>query len=131
MSEYILCKGKISVDKLERSTIYHYPLDSFYERVCQFYWPNEIKNDIWTIEIDQYLTEAQLQIYDGVEFENTIIYSILTQLLQCNSEIIMWYSDFYNDIPIVRSKQEFLKEVFDGITDISGMCEVYVRWVRH
>jgi hypothetical protein len=127
MSEYILCKGKVPVDELKQGMIYHYSLDNFCEKVCQLYWSNEKKEDIWTMEIDHYLTDAQVQIYNGIKFENTEIYSVLTQLLQYNLEIIMWYSDFYNDIPIVYSEQEFFKKVFNGIIDISGMCEIYVR----
>jgi len=128
MSELILCKGKISLEKLGENKIVYYPFGDIREEVCLFYWKDKNKDDIWTVEIDHYLTEAQVQIYDGVEYEKTKIYCIFKQLLEYDLEIIMWYSDFYDDIPIVYSEQNFLKEVLNGITDKSGMCEVYVRY---
>lgn len=40
----------------------------------------------------------------------------------------MWYSDFYEDIPVALSEEQLFNEVFNGITDKSGMCEIYVRF---
>jgi hypothetical protein len=131
MSECILCKGKVSLDKLGENKIYYYPFGDFCndcEEVCQFYWKGKNKDDIWTVEIDRYLTEAQTQICDGAGYEKTKIYGILKQLLEHDLEIIMWYNDFYEDIPAVYSEQDFFKEVFNGITDENGLCEVYVRY---
>lgn len=136
MSQYILCKGKIPLEKLEGVIAYCYPFEEFYNEVCERFWTNETKKDRWTIEIDEYtdideyFTEAQRQINNGTKFFETKIYKVLKQLLNYNVEIVMWYSEFYDDIPNVCSEQELFENVFNGITDKSGMCEVYVRYKK-
>ncbi len=134
MSEYFLCKGEISQDKLKGVIIEYHPFEDFFNQICEYFWKNENKENIWTMDIDEdtafdnALTEAQRQINDGVVFEETAIYESLKQLLDYDVEIVMWYDEFYDDIPVVYSEADFFKAVYDGITDKSGMCEVYVRY---
>lgn len=134
MSECILCKGMIP-HKIENVVIVSYPFCNFYNKVCNYFWNSDDKKDIWTIEIegghldiDDYFTEAQVQIGFGLDFENSKIYKIIKEILKNNVEIIMWYSDFYEDIPVALSEEQLFNEVFNGITDKRGMCEVYVRF---
>lgn len=47
-------------------------------------------------------------------------------LLSCD-EIVTWYSDYYDDLPIVTDKNEFIKVIEDGLKD--PCCEAYV-WFK-
>ncbi len=40
-------------------------------------------------------------------------------------KIAMWYDIYCEDLPLCENKQEVLRECYNGIADISGMCEVY------
>ena len=69
--------------------------------------------------------------YGVVPFEETEIYLQLSILYDISEVIILWYSDFCQDLDIVNTKEQFLKEVQKGIYCPSGMCECYLHVIRY
>ena len=126
MSECLICKGK-KPDNLKKG-IRVTELDSFLQKCASEIW-NDI-GDVWTIkivgnDIDFYLTKAQADIQNGVAYEDTKFYSIMKELLMYDIKIAMWYDEFYEDLPLCKDEIEVLEICYEGIVDISGMCEVY------
>lgn len=50
---------------------------------------------------------------------------IINELLESGFKIAMWYSTYCEDLPLCKSKIEVLDTCYNGIVDVSGMCEVY------
>ena len=128
ISECIICKGHKPSDlKLGIAVI---ELDDFLRNQVSKIWSDT--NQIWTItiegkDIDFYLTKAQEEINRGIAFEKTDFYIILNELLQNGFKIAMWYDTYCEDLPLCRNQMEVLEACYNGIADISGMCEVYFR----
>lgn len=125
MSEYIICKGGKNFLK---SGITVVELDDFLKKVSAQIWQNN--NDVWTIkvdehEIDYYLTKAQLDMCNGIRFEETTFYTIITELLSKGVKIAMWYDIYCEDLPLCNNELEVYKMCYNGIIEPSGMCEVY------
>ena len=126
MSEYIICKGhKPSTFKFGIIPI---QLDDFLKKQAFKIWGGQ--NEVWTIkigekDIDFYLTKAQMEINNGIEFKKTEFYNIIDELLKNKIKIAMWYDIYCEDLPLCENKHEVLRECYNGIVDISGMCEVY------
>lgn len=127
MSEYILCKGK--KDKLDiLNSILITETDVFMKKVASTIW---LDDDVWSIkvdgkEIDYYLTKAQKDIINGLDFLETELYKIISELIDCNISFAMWYDIYYEDLPIYTDKMTVKDACYNGIIDISGMCEVYL-----
>lgn len=127
MSECLICKAKKPIDFKEGIEIVE--LDSFLQKYASLIWNDS--NDVWTIkiaekDIDFYLTKAQVEIQNGIAYEDTKFYLIMKELLKNDVEIAMWYSEFYEDLPLCKDEIQVLELCYEGITDISGMCEVYL-----
>ena len=128
-SECLICKGPKPSIKDERITII--PLDEFLSSVALEIWGNV---DAWTIkfndmDIDNILTKSQVDVNSGVEFEKTEFYTIICLLINHGVKIAMWYDIYSEDLPICKNRKEVLIECYRGITDISGMCEIYFKMV--
>lgn len=127
MSECLICKAKKQIDFKEGIEIVE--LDSFLQKYASLIWNDS--NDVWTIkiaekDIDFYLTKAQVEIQNGIAYEDTKFYLIMKELLKNDVKIAMWYSEFYEDLPLCKDEIQVLELCYEGITDISGMCEVYL-----
>ncbi|WP_304577006.1 hypothetical protein [Romboutsia ilealis] len=130
MSECILCKGdkKQLEDISERFSILK--LDGFMKNVACKIWPD---NEAWSLlidgkEIDYYLTKAQKEMNDGVDFSATEICDIISVLMERNISFAMWYDIFYEDLPVYKNELEVKSSCCEGIRDVSGMCEVYLLY---
>lgn len=126
MSECLICKGKKPCDLGKEIAIVE--LDSFLKKYACLIWDDS--SDVWTIkiagkDIDFYLTEAQVDIQNGVAYENTMFYLIIKELLKNDIKMAMWYAEFYEDLPLCKSEIDVLEICYKDIIDISGMCEVY------
>lgn len=127
MSECLICKAKKPIDFKEGIEIVE--LDSFLQKYASLIWNDS--NDVWTIkiaekDIDFYLIKAQVEIQNGIAYEDTKFYLIMKELLKNDVKIAMWYSEFYEDLPLCKDEIQVLELCYEGITDISGMCEVYL-----
>lgn len=127
MSECLICKGKKQINFKEEIEIVE--LDPFLQKYASLIW-NDC-NDVWTIkiaekDIDFYLTKAQVEIQNGIAYEDTKFYLIIKELLKNDIKIAMWYSEFYENLPLCKDEVQVLELCYEGITDISGMCEVYL-----
>ncbi len=126
MSECLICKGhkpnnlKFGIVAIE--------LDDFLREQASKIWSDT--GEIWTInikekDIDFYLTKAQEEINKGILFEKTDFYMIMSELLENGFKIAMWYDTYCEELPLCESKREVLDACYNGIADVSGMCEVY------
>lgn len=127
MSECLICKAKKQIDFKEGIEIVE--LDPFLQKYASLIWNDS--NDVWTIkiaekDIDFYLTKAQVEIQNGTAYEDTKFYLIMKELLKNDVKIAMWYSEFYENLPLCKDEIQVLELCYEGITDISGMCEVYL-----
>ncbi len=126
MSECIICKGyKPNSLKFGIVTV---EADDFLREQASKIWKD--MDDIWTVkingkDIDDYLTKAQGEMNEGIAFEKTDFYLIMSELLKNEVKIAMWYDTYCEDLPLCGSKEEVLNACYEGIADISGMCEVY------
>lgn len=128
MSECLICKGKKPNNLKEGIEVVE--LDSFLQKYASLIWNDS--SDVWTIkitgkDIDFYLTKAQVDIQNMIPYENTKFYLIMKELLKNGIKIAMWYSEFYEDLPLCKGEKEVLEVCHEGIVDISGMCEVYLK----
>jgi hypothetical protein len=133
MSQFILFK---SSENLEN---YNYIIrliecaenKQFLSDIANKFFGNDEMNDIWFVkDFDNLFKLAQRQ-YGVVPFEETEIYLQLSTLYDISEVIILWYSDFCQDLDIVNTKEQFLQEVQKGIYCPSGMCECYLHVIRY
>ena len=127
MSECIICKGKKPTDIGDKFMICE--TDSFESMVAKYIW-DEV--DIWTVKvngysIDFYLTKAQEEINQGESYKSTEFYKIISKLISSNVKLAMWYDIYYENLPVYNTLDEILSACYKGITDSSGMCEVYFQ----
>lgn len=126
MSECMICKGmkpnnfKFGIVAIE--------LDDFLRAQASKIWSDN--DEVWTInieekDIDFYLTKAQEEINRGIAFEKTYFYKIINELLKNGIKIAMWYDTYCEDLPLCKNNIEVLNACYNGIVDVSGMCEVY------
>ena len=132
MSQFALFKGEIpTMPGLETKK---YPFDGLIEKVCLYHWKNVDKSNIWTIkslnneEFDYFFCEAQREINLGYEFAETKIYSLLNEILATQTEAFFWYSEYYDDLPLIKTIPNVLSSVYEGIVNETGMCEVYINF---
>lgn len=126
MSECMICKGHKSGNL--KFGIVAIELDDFMRKQASKIWCDT--DEIWTIsikekDIDFYLTKAQQEINKGIIFEKTDFYMIMNELLDSGCKIAMWYDTYCENLPLCKNKIEVLDACYNGIVDISGMCEVY------
>ena len=127
MSECIICKGKKTEDIGKEFTFCK--LDEFETTIASYIWSD---SNAWTIKvnglsIDYYLTKAQKDISRGVAYEDTMFYCIISKLVNKNVKLAMWYDIYYEELPTYCKLEDILMACYKGITDISGMCEVYFK----
>lgn len=126
MSECMICKGHKSNNF--KFGIVAIELDDFLREQASKIWGDT--DEVWTInikekDIDFYLTKAQEEINRGIIFEKTDFYMIINELLMNGLKIAMWYDTYCEDLPLCKNKMEVLDACYNGIVDVSGMCEVY------
>ncbi|MBQ4282906.1 MAG: hypothetical protein IJB96_03150 [Lachnospira sp.] len=128
MNEYIICKSDIMIELGNGISVIE--PGEFLSELSFKVWPEG--TEVWTIEIngrsiDYYLTEAQYEIGKGIVFEKTKFYEIITQLIGNGVKVAMWYDTYCEELPICNGLSEVYSTCYSGITDGSGMCEVYFR----
>lgn len=127
MSECIICKGKKPKDIGREFTFCK--MNEFEAAIAPYIWGD---SSAWTIKvsglsIDYYLTKAQEDINRGIAYEDTVFYDIICKLIDKNVKLAMWYDIYYEELPTYHELEDILAVCYKGITDISGMCEVYFK----
>lgn len=133
MSECILCKGDKKQLANISSRISILKLDNFMKEAALKIW---LDSNAWSIkidgkDIDYFLTKAQKEMNEGIDYAMTEIYSIISDLIKSNISFAMWYDTFFEDLPVCENEQKVKDACYDGIKDISGMCEVYLLYNNH
>ena len=127
ISECIVCKGN-NAKILDKGFVIK-NADAFLKRGA--FWIGGPNDDIWSFnykgrDIDAILTDSQRQISEGVPFEDTQIYAVITTLIDSNISFAMWYDIFVENLDVCKSKEEVLKACYNQVINVSGMCEVYI-----
>lgn len=127
MSECILCSGNIITDNSDFEIV---SPDSFLMEGRKYLGDN----NLWSFtyrnrEIDTIITDAQIQLQQGVPFEETEIYYILNTLMASSVSFAMWYDMFFDSMDRCYDKNELLEVCRKQIIDESGMCEVYILYL--
>jgi len=132
MSQFILFKSSENLENYNYIRLIECTENKrFLSDIANKLFGNDEMNDIWFVkDFDNLFTLAQRQ-YGVVPFEETEIYLQLSILYDISEVIILWYSDFCQDLDIVNTKEQFLKEVQKGIYCTSGMCECYLHVIRY
>lgn len=125
MSECIICKGE---GKLSASDFSIVDVSEFLMRGA--FWLGGTSG-IWTFrykgkEIDNIITDAQSQMHNGIQYQDTQIYKLLNCLMDNNIRFAMWYDVYVEKLDLCNTKKEVLQTCYEQIMDASGMCEVYI-----
>lgn len=128
MSQFILCRG--SNQKIASAKVQTYPFtDPFLNTVSDYLWKNA-KNNIYTVTaFDELCTEAQELVQKNVPFENTQLFSTLRNILEEEDEIVLWYGEYFNDLPKTTDQNELLEIVKDSIA--KPACETYIWYTKN
>lgn len=125
MSECIICKGNAQLSVLGFSIV---DVSDFLMRGA--FWLGGT-SDIWTFkymgkDIDTFITDAQSQMHNGIQFEDTQIYKIINCLIDNKICFAMWYDEYIEELNVCNTKDEVLKTCYEQIMNENGMCEVYI-----
>lgn len=125
MSECIICKGNAPLNDIQFSITH---ADNFLMRGA--FWLGGT-DDIWTFqfsgkEIDEIITDAQSQMQNGIQYQDTQIYKLLNFLIDNHIHFAMWYDIYVEELVLCKTKEEVLTTCYEQLIDKSGMCEVYI-----
>ena len=129
MSQFMLLKPVHATGIIEEKCVrvqnLKYGKDFLTKMTKKIFENTEISN-IWTIEnVDSIFTQAQHDMnFERQSFETTELYSILSELFDNSEILVLWYSDFYQDLDEINIKDDFLNTVKKGVQD--SMCECYI-----
>lgn len=129
MSECIICKGNIQLNDTDFSIV---DASSFLMRGA--FWLGG-SSDIWTFkykgkEIDDIITDAQSEMNNGVEYQDTLIYKLLNCFIDMGIRFAMWYDIYVEDLDICNTRDGLLETCYRQIMGKNGMCEVYICWTE-
>jgi len=79
-------------------------------------------------DVDSMLTEAQMQLIDGLDFSRTKLARIVSRLADDASDMFFWYGNEGSDLVVTRSPENLLDQL--EIAARSSQCEAYVRYKR-
>ena len=123
MSQFMLCKTKNDLTSYNCKKIEQCLVNKQYLiKIASELFRVKTLNDVWAVtDIDLLFTQVQNQ-----SFENTELHMRLSALFDVCDVILLWYSNFYDDLDEVNTKEQFISTVKDSVNDPSGMCECYL-----
>ena len=123
MSQFMLCKSQIDLTSYDCTKVEHcFANNEYLLKIAGEIFEDVNLGEIWAVtDIDNLFTQAQKQL-----FESSKLPTLLSSLFDVCDILVLWYSDFYNDLDEVNTKEQFLISVKNGIHDPSGMCECYL-----
>lgn len=127
MSQFILYRGRNQkIAPLETET---YPfVDTFLNTVSKHLWKDANNSLSTVLSYDQLCTDAQELMQKNIPFESTKLFLTLKNILEHAEEIILWYGEYYQDLPQTTDQNEFLKIIKDSIQDPT--CETYIWYTK-
>lgn len=129
MSQFLLWKGQTSPN----IAVQPYPFaDSFLNTVSEYLWKQN-RNDLCTLadtdlDIDEVCTQAQADLQQNIPFENTKLYCLLENILKNAKEVVLWYGDYYTDLPQTTSPKEFFENIKQAVRQPA--CETYIWYIK-
>ena len=133
MTQFMLCvpdpKAALSHSQLEL------------RRVASDPWLAEIAGKVYAGEldvrvpflpsgrtIDDLFTESHNALYNGREFGDTQLKSILPELLDRCRSFAVWWGDEWHDLPLIEDEAVLITELQHQLAQPVG--DVYLRWKR-
>ena len=122
MSQFMICKSDIDLTAYSCARIADsLKTNGIFARIVNELLGDNL-DDIWELtDIDFLFTQAQ-----NKPFEDSELNVKLSALFDVCDVLILWYSDFYQDLDCVNTKEQFLSAVAEGVNDPSGLCECYL-----
>ena len=134
MSQFLLCKGGSEKFHCNEFVVRKYPFEEdLLNKATDCFLFNGTKDGIWTVVdsnnlcIDSYFTNAQKHINGNRSFNTTVLYKLFSTILVSADEVVTWYGDYIEDLPVVTDRSEFLKIIECGVKE--SMCEVFI-WYK-
>lgn len=106
----------------------------FLSAIAAELFPNISLSDIYTLDvdgkdIDSLMLDAQKDVIDGIRFQETMLYDVVSELAASISELFLWYGSDYDDIDYVYDVPALLDIIESAVSD--SACEVYVRYKKN
>ncbi len=73
--------------------------------------------------IDDLLLDAHSRMANDYPFEQTLLYAVVSKLVDSASAMIFWYGSDYKELEMVRDKNHFFEELRKSTAN--SMCEFY------
>lgn len=126
MSQFMLCKSKHNLKNLNCIEFFNYKMNSeLLAEVANEYIPIEEQKNLWILqEMDNYCTEAQQMMNEGILFKNTKLYYLLDELYNKCTDFILWYGSDYLELDEISERKDFFSLVEQGIR--YPCCEIYL-----
>ena len=112
MSQYMICRSEANLSKVggillnlteENNTLIYSILEKYY--------PEKQYDEIWDIEMEKYCCKQM----DHDDFIASDLYRILNGLYDLCEWMFFWYSDDFDDLDEVYSKEELISYVWHRI----------------
>ena len=126
MSQFMLCKSKYDLKKLNCTKLLNYKINNeLLTKVANEYVPVEEQKNLWVLqEIDKYCTETQKSMNEGISFKNTELYCLLNKLYDKCTNLILWYASDYLKLDEISKRKDFFDLIEQEIR--YPCCEIYI-----
>lgn len=134
MSQFMLIVGPLqNLDSIPGLQIFPVKeADDFLKSASQALIPNSELASCWYVQdeadgsTDTLFTEAQGETIAGTPFSATRLGKLLYLLLKTSREIILWYGNDWDNLPLIENEKDFIAQVESQLFQDSG--EVYLRY---
>ncbi len=93
--------------------------------VVKIYLKDSNINEIWIIEDVKLYSD---EIYDIDNIEGSKFFKLVDILFDLSENILMWYSNYYEDLNIVDNKEGFLGIIKENM--LEQPIEIYVQYTK-
>ncbi len=76
---------------------------------------------------DGLFTDAQRALHDDADFKTTRVCKLFERILPTAEKIVLWYSDEWDDLPIVTDGPEFLRQLEQALRTDRAECWLMFR----
>jgi hypothetical protein len=80
------------------------------------------------VSIGDMFTEAHNALYNGGEFNATLLQHLLTEVLKTCKSFALWWGDDWQDLPVISTEAMLLSELKSQLAAPIG--DVYLLWNR-
>jgi hypothetical protein len=115
----VICRSIGETDKFLKKAAHQLLTDRQLE-LC--WYPEGLHGE----SVHDLFSQAQTQIIGGENIEETIIGKLLIKVFQSCREVLIWYSNDFNDLPEFTNVEIAMNEICSELIELSG--EVYLKF---